>query len=274
MIDAHVHVWQLGRHGCTWPTPDLPAIHRDFTLTDYPGSAEGLILVQTQEDARDTAWLLELADHPSVRAVVGWADLERPDSIPHHPKLKGLRPMVQGRAADWYDRPEIASGFATMAMRGLVLDALIRPVHLPALARLAKRYPSLAIVVDHAAKPNLTDLTDWSADMANLAAHPNVACKLSGLLTELKADESDNAVLPAFDTLWQLFGPDRLLWGSDWPVVTQAASFDEWLTLAGSLVPVEHRDTVFGTNAARIYRLATPVDERDAAQTRGGSSRI
>jgi len=258
MIDAHVHVWELGRHGCAWPTPDLAAIYRDFTLAEYPGTAEGLILVQTQEDARDTAWLLDLAEHPRVRGVVGWADLERPATIPHHPKLKGLRPMVQGREADWYERPELAAGFAAMAERGLVLDALVRPLHLPSLARLAERHPGLSIVIDHAAKPDLADLAGWSADMASLATLPNVACKLSGLLTELKPGQSPDAIRSAFGALWQIFGPDRLLWGSDWPVVTLAASREDWLTLARSLVPVEHHGTVFAANAARIYRLDAP----------------
>ncbi|UYY59340.1 amidohydrolase family protein [Sphingomonas sp. S2-65] len=254
MIDAHVHVWQLGRHGCIWPTPDLAPIHRDFTLADYPGDA-GLILVQTQEDARDTAWLLALAQDPRILGVVGWADLERPESIPAHPKLKGLRPMVQGRAPDWYDRPELAAGFEAMAARGLVLDALVRPAHLPALARLAARHPDLTIVVDHAAKPDFADLPAWSAAIAGLAPYPNVACKLSGLLTELAPGAGPDALRPAFDTLWRLFGPDRLLWGSDWPVVTLAASHADWLALAQSLVPAEHHAAIFAANAARIYRL-------------------
>ncbi|MBB5712273.1 amidohydrolase family protein [Sphingomonas xinjiangensis] len=255
MIDAHVHVWQLGRHGCTWPTPDLAAIHHDFTLAEYPGAAEGLILVQTQEDPRDTAWLLDLAADPRVRGVVGWADLEHPDSIPNHPKLKGLRPMVQGREADWYDRPELATGFVAMEAAGLVLDALVRPMHLPSLARLADRHPDLTIVIDHAAKPDFTDLKGWSADMAALATRPNVACKLSGLLTERRPGDTDDALRPAVDTVWRHFGPARLLWGSDWPVVTLAAHYDEWLALARNLVPAEHHDAVFRANAERLYRL-------------------
>lgn len=253
MIDAHVHVWQLGRHGCTWPTRDLAAIHRDFTVADYPGAATGLILVQTQEDPRDTAWLLELAEDPRVRAVVGWADLEHSGTIPQHPKLKGLRPMVQGREADWYDQPERAAGFSAMERRGLILDALVCPRHLPALARLAERHQGLSIVIDHAAKPDFADLARWSADMAALAAHPNVACKLSGLLTELPPGARPDAIRAAFDRLWALFGPDRLIWGSDWPVVTLAARYDDWLTLARSLVPLRHHDAVFAANAGRIY---------------------
>jgi L-fuconolactonase len=256
VIDAHVHLWQLGRHGCAWPTADLQPIYRDFILEDLPTPAQDVILVQTQEHPADTAWLLDLATNPRVRGVVGWADLTRPETFPRHPELKGLRPMVQDQPADWYDRLEIAPGLLAMARNGLVLDALIRPCHLPALARLAERHSGLQIVVDHAAKPDFGDLTPWTDGMAALAAHPNTACKLSGLLTELPPGADPEAIRPVFDMLWQMFGPDRLIWGSDWPVLTLSGSYTDWLDLARSLVPSSHHPAVFGANAARIYRLS------------------
>jgi L-fuconolactonase len=197
-----------------------------------------------------------LATDPRVRGVVGWADLTRPETFPRHPKLKGLRPMVQDRPAGWYDRLEVMAGLLAMERAQLVLDALIRPCHLPSLMRVAQRHGALQIVVDHAAKPDFADLGSWTDGMAALAAHPNTACKLSGLLTELPAGTNPEAIRPAFDLLWQVFGPNRLIWGSDWPVLTLAGSYAEWLDLARNLVPTSHHSAVLGGNAARIYRLS------------------
>lgn len=255
MIDAHVHLWRIGRHGCTWPPPDLHAIHRDIELPELTSVAaangvEGVVLVQSQENAADTDWLLSLAAAPRIRGVVGWADLTGP--LPAHPKLKGLRPMVQDREADWYDDPAIDPGLAAMAERSLVLDALIRPRHLPALSRLADRHPSLAIVVDHAAKPEAADLAGWAVAMRNVAERPNVVCKFSGLLTEPGLAPRIGEIVAI---LRDAFGTDRLIWGSDWPVLTLAGSYAAWLSLAQQSIEPGARDAVFGGNASRVYGL-------------------
>lgn len=258
MIDAHVHVWRIGEHGCVWPGADLPEIYRDFDLDDLREAAgdavEGVVLVQSQENAVDTSWLLGLAD-PLIRGVVGWADLQAPDSerqvreLAGHGSLKGLRPMVQDREADWYDRADDAA-LAAMGEARLVLDALVRPRHLESLTRLAARHPGLTIVIDHAAKPDFGDLASWERAMRAIARHANVHAKFSGLLTE-----PDAVVADVFGTLWEAFGPERLIWGSDWPVLTLAADYREWLAMAEDLVPLEHQDAVFGANARRVYRL-------------------
>jgi L-fuconolactonase len=258
LIDSHVHVWRLGENGCTWPTADLPAIHRDFDLVQYRGAAgdaiDGVVLVQSQEDAADTRWLLDLPD-ALIAGVVGWIDLEVPDApalirgLAQHPKLRGLRPMVQDRDAAWYDRVDRAP-LAAMEEAGLVLDALVRPQHLDALARLATRHPALTIVIDHAAKPDSRNFDSWKRAIDSIARLPNMHCKLSGLATE------DVAIVDAFGAIWRAFGPDRLIWGSDWPVVNLAASLGEWLEIARSLVPGAHQAAVFGGNARRVYRLS------------------
>lgn len=258
MIDAHVHLWRIGAHGCTWPGTDLPAIHRDFDLDDFRAAAggdiEAVLLVQSQEDAADTDWLLSLAD-PLIAGIVGWADLAAPDApaqvavLAAHPRLRGLRPMVQGRADNWYDGANDAA-LAAMAQEGLVLDALIEPRHLESLERLAARHPDLAIVIDHAAKPQTDGFDSWRRAIDSVAGHANVHCKLSGLVTE-SADIAD-----AFAVIWRAFGPARLLWGSDWPVVTLAASYGEWREMAHGFVPAEHHSAVFGGNAQRVYRLS------------------
>jgi L-fuconolactonase len=256
VIDAHVHLWRIGEHGCTWPPPDLDAIHRDVELPELRALAaangiDGVVLVQSQDNAADTEWLLSLADDPLVLGIVGWSDLR--GTLPSHPILKGLRPMVQDRPADWYDDPAIDAGLAAMADRGLVLDALIRPRHLAALHRLAARHPALSIVIDHAAKPDAGDLPGWEAEMRAIADRPNVACKLSGLLTEpgLTPRIAEVAAI-----LLDAFGTDRLIWGSDWPVLTLVGDYASWLAQAQDQIASSVRDAVFGGNARRIYALS------------------
>jgi L-fuconolactonase len=257
LIDAHVHVWQIGRNGCIWPGADLPSLHCDFDLAGFRDAAgdgiEGILLVQSQTDTADTEWLLGLAD-PLILGVVGWADLAAPDAAERvtalavHPRLRGLRPMVQDLADDWYDRAN-DDALAVTAGAHLVLDALIRPRHLDSLERLAQRHPELTIVIDHAAKPQVDGFDSWVRRIDSIARRPNVHAKLSGLVTETAPVED------AFGVLWQAFGPERLLWGSDWPVLTLATSYGDWLEKARSLVPAEHHEAIFGANARRVYRL-------------------
>ncbi|WP_076070521.1 amidohydrolase family protein [Sphingomonas montana] len=262
MIDAHVHAWQIDRPDCDWPGADLPALHRDFTLDQWRGQSGGAraILVQTQTCESDTMWLLAQAGG-DVAGVIGWTDLAADDAPAAIDRLRaagpllGIRPMVQGLAADWYDDPALDRGIARLAERGLVLEALIQPRHLPSLARLAVRHPTLKIVIDHAAKPAVgRDLDTWTIAMRALAAHPQVACKLSGLFTEI-VDGAEDAVLPYIQALLAMFGPDRLIWGSDWPVVTLRNSYAAWLGLAREAVPAGQHEAVFGGNAIRIYGL-------------------
>lgn len=266
MIDAHVHLWRVGQNGCTWPTADLAPIYRDFTLDDLRPLARAsgvgrVIVVQSQEADTDTAWLLSLAGDPLIAGVVGWTDFLQPDAstaigrLATNPNLRGLRPMVQDREADWYEAPELDPAFAAMTALQLVMDALVRPRHLPALLTLAMRHPDLTIVIDHGAKPVPGELEPWCEQMALLARLPNVACKLSGLLTELPPGSPAQDVTPVFDHLWDAFGAERLIWGSDWPVLRLAGDYQAWLDQCRSLVPSLHREQVFNSNARSIYDL-------------------
>lgn len=266
MIDGHAHLWQLGENGCTWPTPDLSSIYRDFGIDDLrrvtgaPG-VDGVILVQSQEAFADTQWLLSISKDPLIAGIVGWIDFASPDAadlirtLADQEALLGLRPMIQDRESDWYDSPALDIVFATMAELVLVLDALVRPTHLPSLRRLAERHPQLAIVIDHGAKPDFTDLIGWRDQMTKIAKLPNVHCKLSGLLTELPPASPREAIEPVFDILWNAFGAERLIWGSDWPVLTLAGTYESWVAQARQLVPAQHHDRVFDLNARRVYGL-------------------
>jgi len=280
MIDAHQHVWRIGANGCDWPTPAEGAIFRDYGLDDFRAKALPLgvrrtVLVQSQEDDRDTNWLLELAAaNDIVAAVIGWTDFAAPDAPAHiialasDRKLAGLRPMVQDRAADWYDDPALGRAFTTMAEHDLRLDALVRPRHLAALDRLAGRLPDLGIVIDHGAKPRIAEsggFARWHEAIAPLAERPNVWCKLSGLLAEC-AGAPPEAIGPYVEAMLALFGPQRLMWGSDWPVLETAAGYGDWLALARRLFPAVHHDDIFERTAERFYRI-----EAEAMVPAGGT---
>ncbi|BAI74168.1 amidohydrolase (plasmid) [Azospirillum sp. B510] len=268
-IDAHQHFWLMAERRGEWPPPDLGPIHRDFLPPDLlplllESGIDGTILVQTLSSEADTGFMLDLAArHGFIRGVVGWTDLKAPDAprrirdLATKPKLKGLRPMVQAEAADWLDDPVLDPAAAAMAQAGLSFDALVLPRHLPSLLRFARRHPSLAIVIDHAAKPEIASggSPGWAEDMAALATLPNVWCKLSGLLTEAGERAATDDIRPYAERLIALFGTGRLIWGSDWPVLRLAGDYPGWLRMCRRLVPVEGHDAVFGGNAATVYRL-------------------
>jgi L-fuconolactonase len=271
MIDAHQHFWRLDRGDYGWLTPSLAAIHRDFGPADLApilarhGIARS-ILVQAAPTLAETRWLLDLAHRtPFVAGVVGWADFDANDApeaiaaLARDPKLVGLRPMVQDIGDDaWLERPSHSASFEAMVAHDLVFDALVLPRHLPHLARVVERHPSLRVVVDHGAKPRIREreIDAWRADLAAVASHPQVSCKLSGLVTEARPDDDAADLAPWIDALLDLFGPDRLLWGSDWPVVDLAGGYDRWRAITmDSLraLDARARDAVLGRNAAHIY---------------------
>lgn len=270
-IDAHHHVWTLARGDYGWLTPDLAPIYRDFHLSDlapYLSAAgiEGTILVQAAPTEAETRFLLDLAEHAKiVRGVVGWTDFDAADGIARigdmaaRELLVGLRPMVQDiDDDDWLLRPGLAPLLAEMAARDLVFDALVLPRHLPRLLRVVDRHPNLQFVVDHCGKPRLAsgDGAEWRRDIARLAERPNLVCKVSGLATEAARDWRAEDLREAVDHVRSRFGPQRMLWGSDWPVVNLAGGYAKWLAAAETLLPdlsPEERDATFGGNAARIY---------------------
>ena len=269
-IDAHQHFWTLGRNDCAWPTPSEAAIHRDFGPPDLEPLAEalgisGTVLVQSQPSDRDTDFLLRLADETQlVKAVVGWADLAAPyapDRIARlaaHPKLRGLRPMLQSlEPDDWILDPRLEPAIAAMIEHDLRFDALVRPQHLPHLQKFAERHPALSIVIDHGAKPDIArGMRDpWRAQIAALAALPRVFCKLSGLATEAAPNWKPQDLKPYVNHLLAVFGPDRLMWGSDWPVINLAGDYADWLWLAEKLTPPENHPALFVETARRFYRF-------------------
>ncbi|MDR7114589.1 amidohydrolase family protein [Caulobacter sp. BE254] len=274
LIDAHQHFWRVGENGFSWPTPDLAAIHRDFGPADLaavaaPLGLAGCVLVQSQPDDRDTDWLLALAaDEPRVLGVVGWVDLASPDApariaqLSRHPKLRGLRPMLQSLDDDaWIAAPGLDPALDAMVAHGLSLDALVLTRHLPHLLALARRRPELAIVIDHGAKPPIAAGDKdgaWARGIDALAAQPQVFCKLSGLLTEAAPGQGAQALAPYVAHLVATFGPERLMWGSDWPVLNLAGDYGGWLALAkdlSGLTDAADLAALFGGTSRRFYRI-------------------
>ena len=273
-VDAHHHLWRLARADYGWLTPELAAIYRDFTLADLePLRADAgvgaTVLVQAAPTFAETEFLLQLARASGgvVRGVVGWVDLASEDAIPAltrlaaNPLLKSIRPMLHDLPdPEWILRSDVGRALSALPRLGLRFDALVKPPQLPALLRMIELHPDLQLVIDHGAKPPIAarGWQPWADNIAACSRHPRVYCKLSGLVTEA-GDEWTVAMLrPYVDHLLACFGPERLLWGSDWPVVDLAGGYARWLEATGSLLAEldeADRDSIMGGNAQRFYGL-------------------
>ena len=272
-IDAHFHCWQLARGDYGWLTPALAPIYRDVTVADWqaesaPHGVTGGVLVQAAPTEAETAFLLAQADaSPAVLGVVGWVDLAAADAparieqLARHPRLKGLRPMLQDiDDVRWILQPALAPALQAMADCGLVFDALVKPEHLAHILTLAGRYPDLRLVIDHAGKPGIAagQWQPWADGMARLASQTAALCKLSGLMTEAGPRPAPGAVQPWAEHVLACFGADRLVWGSDWPVLEMAGNYAQWWSetrqLLAPLSPQAHGAVMDG-NARRLYRL-------------------
>jgi len=275
-VDAHHHVWRLDRGDYDWlkPTPALSPIYRDFELAELGPAlrAAGIsatVLVQAAPTPAETRFLLDVARDSAglVRGVVGWTDLESADavealrSLATDPLLKAVRPMLQDLPdPSWIARPEVQPALAALPSLGLRLDALVRPRQIKPLLATLQRHPDLAVVVDHCAKPDVARRAwqPWADDLAAIARHTAAFCKLSGLVTEAGRSWSVDALRPYVAHVLDAFGSERVIWGSDWPVLTLAASYSEWVAasdeLLANLTPAG-RDAIYGGNARRFYDL-------------------
>ncbi|MER6536992.1 amidohydrolase family protein [Streptomyces sp. 900105755] len=274
-IDAHHHVWDLSVRDQDWITgPGLRPLRRNFTVEDLApeAAAAGVtrtVLVQTITVPEETPEFLALADaHDLVAGVVGWTDLTRPDvsdtlarlrELPGGPYLKGIRHQVQGEPdPEWLLRPDVARGLAALADAGLVYDLVVQAHQLPAAVKAAESHPDLTFVLDHLGKPPIASgaLEPWAGAVRALAARPNTVCKLSGMVTEADhASWTVDDLRPYAETVLDAFGPDRLMFGSDWPVCVLAGTYGEVLDAAVQLVAPTDRTAVFETTAARVYGL-------------------
>lgn len=275
ILDAHQHFWKISRDDYSWMDDSVAAIRQDFLPADFapiaaPLGVTGTIVVQAAPTLAETKFLLKLADvNASIVGVVGWVDLEADNAVTvmqqlsTHPRFKGIRPMLQDITdTEWVLQPHIIAKLEAAAALGLRMDALVTPRHLDALARIAKQIPTLPIVIDHCAKPAISGGRDagdtWRSGMQRLSAFPNVFCKLSGLANEYGDGWSAQALQPVFEHVLSCFGPERLMWGSDWPVLNLAGNYSRWVSevqiLAGKLTEME-RDMLFSGTACKFYDL-------------------
>lgn len=281
VIDAHHHLWDPDQ-GYDWlDAPELAPIRRPFTAADLRAelTAHGVsrtVLVEGGCCRADEVprHLATAATTPQIAGVVAWADLTDPDlaatlagyrELPGADKLVGVRDQVQGRAdADFLDTDAAHAGLAAVAASGLAFDLVVRVDQLPAAARAAAAHPDLRFVLDHLGKPRITagaaGLAQWRTAIAPLAGCANTTAKLSGLVTEADwGSWSVDDLRPYVAAAIEAFGADRLMFGSDWPVCTTAASYGRVLAALRAALPDETTDTereaIFGTTARTTYRL-------------------
>lgn len=272
-IDAHQHFWKIARGDYSWMDDSVAAIRRDIGPVDLvpklrAHDIDGTITVQAAPTVEETRYLLSLADaHDFIRGVVGWIDLTA-DPVPQlerlaHPAIRGIRPMLENiEDTDWILRDDVIGGLVKVAGAGLRLDALITSRHLDVIETLVHTLPDLPVVIDHCAKPTF-DGTDagerWRTGIAALARHPQVFCKLSGLANEFGEGWSADALRATYRHVLDHFGPDRLMWGSDWPVLELAGEYPTWFDVALDLtsdLSDDERTAILGHTAVRFYGLS------------------
>jgi predicted TIM-barrel fold metal-dependent hydrolase len=292
LVDAHHHVWDLDIRPQSWlDEPGHEPLRRSFGTDDLRTAAtatvagrrlERTVLVQCVPSVEETREFLALADgDPLIGAVVGWADLTSPaigdilDVLragPGGTYLRALRHLVQGEEDPaWLQRPSVERGLRAVGERGLGYDVLIRDHQFPQAIRLAERLPGLPLVLDHAGKPPIArrDLGDWERGVRRLAAHPHVRCKVSGLITEADHEKwTVDDIRPVWEVLLAAFGPDRLMFGSDWPVCVLAGGWNRWAATVEELLTgcsAAETEAVLAGTATTFYGL-------DAARRKEGTA--
>ena len=273
-IDAHQHFWSYSAAEYPWIGKGMERLAHDHLPKDLAtlAAAEGIggtVAVQARQSLEESRWLLELADaSPLIRGVVGWVDLrsthvvDQLREVAEHPKCVGVRHVVQDEPDPRFLLGEsFLHGIGKLATFGLTYDLLLYPQQLPAAAEFVGRFPEQPFVLDHLAKPRIKagELDPWRHDLKALAAHGNVLCKLSGMVTEADWQGWKRAdFTPYLEVALETFGPKRLMIGSDWPVCTLAAGYPDTIGIVRDfLAPLAaaEREAIEGGNAARFYAL-------------------
>ncbi|MCK5653229.1 MAG: amidohydrolase family protein [Gemmatimonadetes bacterium] len=272
-IDAHQHFWRHDPVRDSWITDEMSLLRRDFLPEELEtllvaNGMDGSIAVQADQSENRTRFLLELARrHPTVLGVVGWVDLLAPDlaerleHFSRNERFVGVRHIVQAEPDDFLEREDVVGGIGMLRDFNLTYDILVYPRQLDATLNLVEKLPDQPFVVDHLAKPPIIDgvIEPWAAQMRELASHANVWCKVSGLVTEADwAMWRTEDFHPYLDVVFDAFGPERLMFGSDWPVCLLAAEYGQVAGLIEAYseqLSTSERTRVFGGNAASFYGL-------------------
>ncbi len=273
-IDAHQHFWRYNAPEYGWIGPEMKVLKQDYMPEDLEPLAkelgfDGTVVVQARQTVEETEWLLDLADQfDLIKGVVGWVDL-RADTVDEqlcrfcgHPLFRGVRHVVQDELdPEFMQRPAFRRGIGHLASYGLTYDLLVLPRQLPSACDLVAAFPEQPFVLDHLAKPPVATgtLEPWRTDLRRLAAAGNVYCKVSGVLAEVNPRRwTREEIYPYLHVVFDAFGSERVMIGSDWPVCTLAGSYSEAMGVVLSFVErlsTEEQETVLGGNAARFYGL-------------------
>lgn len=270
IIDSHQHFWKYAPEEYDWIAPEMGVLRRDFLPGDLRAEgADRSIAVQARQTLEETRWLLELADaNESIAGVVGWVPLTARDARSYierfaaSPKLVGLRHVAQDEPDEQYLlRPDFNRGVAALHEFNLVYDILIFEGHLAAAIEFVDRHSSQVFVLDHIAKPRIRErlISPWREHIRELARRQNVYCKLSGMATEANHQRWTAADLaPYFDVVLESFGPKRIMFGSDWPVLLLAGSYQGWVSVVedavGGLTDGE-QERIWSGTASEVYGL-------------------
>lgn len=272
-IDAHQHFWKYTPAEYGWIDDAMAAIRRDFLPEDLhaeiaAAGIDAVVSVQARQTVAETEWLLGLAEaNRWIAGVVGWvplvdADVEAQlERLAAHPRLKGVRHVLQGEPDAYMEREDFNAGLSRLARHQLAYDILILHHQLPAAIRLVDRHPEQVFVVDHIAKPPIraAEVQPWAQQLAELARRPHVSCKLSGVVTE--ADFTcwtEDQILPYMEAALEAFGPQRLMFGSDWPVCRVGIRYADWVQTVerfAARLSADERRSLFHDSAVRAYRL-------------------
>lgn len=274
-MDAHIHLLPSDRYYYPWPPAELTAIYRPFYLSDLedaliPSPVRKVVFVQVNETYEETDWILEVAKESStIVGIVGWVDLTDPkvdailDNYMKHPKFRGVRNILEGEPDDWLGRESVQRGLGFLEERGLTYDLLVRTRHLNLANDVVQKFPNLKFVVDHAAKPEIKEgkIDAWKKGMQILSQNPNVFCKISGLVTEASHEKwKIEDLIPYAQHVTSVFGANRCMFGSDWPVCTMARdasyhqTFQAYLQSISNLTE-EEKQAIFCDNVVKFYGI-------------------
>jgi L-fuconolactonase len=284
-IDSHQHFWRYKPLRDVWITDDMAILKRDFLPEDLipelqANQVQGCIAVQADQSEQETIFLLDLANHFSqIKGVVGWVDLcspelpERLEYFSQFEKLCGFRHVIQSEPDDRYMlRADFVAGVAALQRFHFTYDILIYPKQLPAAIELVAKFPEQRFVIDHMAKPLIRSRTisPWQQQMREIALNRHVYCKVSGLVTEADWQSwRDADIRPYLDVVFEAFGPDRLMFGSDWPVCLLAGNYERVKALVANYIrelPGQQQGKILGLNSVRFYGLKVP--QHESATTR------
>ena len=272
IIDAHQHYWNPARGDYSWMAgAGLETLRRTILPKDLAAhlkkhGIDKTVVVQAAPTVNETEYLLGIADATeTIAKVVGWVDFENRDDLKHlerlakHPKFTGVRPMIQDLPdPEWMHRKDVQWAFDAIIDLDLTFDALGFPIHLEPFLRLFHRFPKMRIVVDHCMKPHIRDeaFDVWADGITKIAKETGAFCKLSGLATESRSGWNTHTLLPYARLVIDVFGADRVMFGSDWPVLELNGSYKSWFEAAKKIVQPTELKSIFGDTAARFYRIS------------------